>query len=389
MAIECFVGSVGGGKSYCSVRRMLSYMGRGGRVVSNIELVGYDRDTKTLLPDSPPVAYLRDKLAWAYQDGQYSYISFDEMCDSPAWFERVPAGQSRNLRTLLVVDEATDLFDNLDRDKVRTDSTYRALFRFLRLSRHAHIDVLFICQDLSAINSRLRGLITSGWRSTDMGKYRLPFLKVLFPFDLFMLQQFDRRMEMETRREWLSKEQSIFACYRSEVFGSELGVSWDGVAISNGSIERKKKQMNILERLLLFAAVLLGLAAIFRNPSSSSASSPDYASISNLVSSVVASARFEDVSHIDPSLDPSKPSTRFLRGSMAFFKSGNGQYVLFEGSRYAVGGVYEFGRCVQILPPEFALFRDGLKTVYLMPGESSTPSPKDKAIKRALPPASF
>lgn len=388
MAIECFVGSVGGGKSYCSVRRMLSYMARGGRVVSNIELVGYDRDSKTLLPDSPPVVYLRDKLSWAYQEGQYLYIPFDEMCDSPSWFERVPAGQSRNLRTLLVVDEATDLFDNLDRDKVRVDSTYRALFRFLRLSRHAHIDVLFICQDLSAINSRLRGLITSGWRSTDMGRYRLPFLKVLFPFDLFMLQQFDRRMEMETRREWLGKEQGIFNCYRSEVFGAELGVNWDGVSISDGTITRRKKRMNILERCLLLVAVLLGLVALIRNPSVSS-SSVDAVAVSNLVSSVVASAAFGDSPLLPGRPSPSEPSTRFLRGSMAFVDTPKGQYCLFNGSRFALGGEYEHGRCIQIMPSEFAMFRDGSKTVYLMPGEPPAPTPDKTQFPRPPAPGPF
>lgn len=372
MAIECFIGSVGGGKSYSCVKRMNSYMARGGRVVSNIELVGYDKETKEFAPDAPPLLYLASK-GWQYQSGQYIYIPFDEMCDSPEWFEKVPAGASRDLRTLLVVDEATDLFDNLDRDKVRTDSGYRALFRFLRLSRHAHIDVLFICQDLAAINSRLRGLITSGWRSTDMGKYRLPFLKVRFPFDLFMLQQFDRRMEMETRREWLPKDQAIFACYRSEVFGSELGVSWDGVAISDGTIKKDKKKMNIIEKLALFLALGLSVFAIVRGGRSGSpfaVADSQIVNITNLVSSVVASLPTSTSNTLAASA-ASVPRVRFYRGKMVFLESKYSQGVIFEGRKYFLGAPSEFGKLVSITFGESALFLDSGNSVYLLPASPS------------------
>lgn len=371
MAIECFIGSVGGGKSYSCVKRMNSYMARGGRVVSNIELVGYDKETKEFLPDAPPLLYLASK-GWQYQSGQYIYIPFDEMCDSPNWFEKVPAGASREMRTLLVVDEATDLFDNLDRDKVRTDSGYRALFRFLRLSRHAHIDVLFICQDLAAINSRLRGLITSGWRSTDMGKYRLPFLKVRFPFDLFMLQQFDRRMEMETRREWLPKDQAIFACYRSEVFGTELGVSWDGVAISDGTIKKDKKKMNIIEKIALLLALALSVFGIVRggrlgSPFASRGES--YPDITNLVASVVASIPTSSTSATNTLEAPVSyvPTVQYFRGQMSFLNSKYTQGVIFEGRKYVLGGPSEFGKLVSITFGESALFLDRGNSVYLLP----------------------
>lgn len=241
MAIEAFIGLVGGGKSYCSVRRMAEYISRGGRCVSNIELIGWDKVKGDLSDDAPIIDYIREYHSWQYQAGQYKYIAFDDMVDNPEWFKSIPMGVSRTNRTLVVVDEATDLFDNLDRDKVRVNSGYRELFRFLRLSRHAHVDVLFICQDLRSINSRLRGLVSVIYRSTDMKEFRIGTLKVNFPFDVFMLQQFDRRGSMELRRHFIKKDQRIFNSYHSEAFNQDIGIGFDGYQVGDGRIEKKKR----------------------------------------------------------------------------------------------------------------------------------------------------
>lgn len=358
MAIEAFVGSVGGGKSYCSVRRMLSYMARGGRVCTNIELVGYDSDSGDLIADSPPVKYLRS-LGWEYQLKQYIFISFDRMVESADWFEQIPAGTSRDKRTLLVIDEATDLFDNLDRDKVRVDSGYRALFRFLRLSRHAHIDVLFICQDLASINSRLRGLITSGWRATNMANFRIPLLRVRFPFDLFLLQQFDRRFEIETRREWLEKEQAVFDCYRSEVFGGSIGVSWDGTVINDGKIEVRK--MKPIQKMMLFISLALSCVSLFFAVGSRSGSVQ-----SSALSSVVESEKVDD--SIGGVIAVSVPkSDIFKYGSYCYFRSGDVCGVSFDGSSYYLGYDSEYGRLVLCSTLQAVFIGDGGIRTYLRP----------------------
>lgn len=237
--VQAFVGLVGGGKSFCATRRMMSYMASGGRVASNIRLVGYDSDKRELASDSPVRAFLRS-IGWEYQQGQYTYIPYDDMVDDPEWYKRIPAGYSRDHRTLCVVDEATDLFDTLDGGKLRSDSGYRGLFHFLRLSRHAHIDVLFICQDLNTINSRLKNLVANIWRSTDMRHFNVGCFHFGFPFDVFMLQLFDRTGRNQLSREWVKKDPRIFDLYESETFGGCLGVKWDGVAFQNGTIQKKK-----------------------------------------------------------------------------------------------------------------------------------------------------
>lgn len=238
--IEAVIGLVGGGKSFSCVRRMCAYMAAGGRVVTNIQFVGYCRLSGQFCPSSPVLGYLRS-LGWEYQPGQYCFVAFDIMVEDASWFKAIPSGESRERRVLLCIDEATDLFDNLDRDKVRANSTYRALFRFLRLSRHAHIDVVFICQDVSAINSRLRNLVGAYWRVTDMRNFRFAKLfRLPFPVDVFLLQKFDRTGKLEMRREWLRKDKRIFGLYRSEAFSDDVGVRWDGVAVGDGRIVKKK-----------------------------------------------------------------------------------------------------------------------------------------------------
>lgn len=239
--VSAFVGQVGGGKSFSSVRRMCSYMARGGRCVSNIRLVGWSDELGDLAGDSPVRPFL-DSLGWEYQKGQYKYIPFDYMVANSQWFKEIPGGASRDLRTLCVIDEATDLFDSLDANKLRQDSGYRELFHFLRLSRHAHIDVLFICQDIDAINSRVRGLVGEIWKSTDMKNFVIHGFKISFPFDVFCLQRFDRRGKYELSREWVKKDVRVFGLYESEAFGGSLGIKWDGVAID---LEKGKKKMGV------------------------------------------------------------------------------------------------------------------------------------------------
>ena len=264
--VEAFVGLVGGGKSYNSVRRMMAYMARGGRVCANIRLTGWDDSSNDLAADSPVRDYLRS-IGWEYQAKQYIYIPFEDMVKDFEWIKRVPAGVDRMHRTFLVVDEATDLFDTLDGGRLKTDSEYREIFHFLRLSRHVHVDVLFIAQDIDSINKRLRGLVSGIWRSTDMKNFRLPVLKIKFPFDLFLLQLFDRTGRYETRREWLRKDTRIFGLYESEAFNQLLTVKWDGVAIQDGTIKEEKKKMNIVERILLVLALALSVWALVSSPS--------------------------------------------------------------------------------------------------------------------------
>lgn len=264
--IQAFVGLVGGGKSFCSVRRMCSYMASGGRCASNIRLVGWDDDLQDLSPDSPVRDFLLS-LGWRYQPKQYVYISYDEMVSNPLWYEKIPRGVSRDKRTLCVVDEATDLFDTLDGGKLRSDSGYRQLFHFLRLSRHAHIDVLFVCQDIGTINSRLRALVANVWRSTDMRNFQIGIFKFGFPFDVFMLQLFDRSGKYQIKREYVKKDKRIFGLYESETFGGCLGVKWDGVSVdsSSGRVASSQRPLGLFFKLSFLYVFVVVCLLLYRS----------------------------------------------------------------------------------------------------------------------------
>ena len=362
--VEAFVGLVGGGKSYNSVRRMMAYMARGGRVCANIRLTGWDDSLNDLATDSPVRDYLRS-IGWEYQAKQFIYIPFDDMVKDFEWIKRVPAGLDRMHRTFLVVDEATDLFDTLDGMKLKTDSEYREIFHFLRLSRHVHVDVLFIAQDIESINKRLRGLVSGIWRSTDMKNFRLPVLKIKFPFDLFLLQLFDRTGRYETRREWLRKDTRIFGLYESEAFNQSLTVKWDGVAIADGAIKEDKKKMNILARILLIVALALSVWALVSSPSAPSASVPP-----SVVSNRIAKARERLAVHTND-------YPLVVRDSFRYYPavSNASDYVVFGGRVIRSGVPCEWGH-IQRLGADcvVGVCFDGRRLFHLVPDEVPRPS---------------
>ena len=359
--IEAFVGLVGGGKSFSSVRRMCNYMASGGVVVSNILLTGYDVEAKSFSSDSPVISFLRDRLHWDYQPGQYLYIPFDEMATLPGWFHRVPGGQSREKRTFLCIDEATDLFDSLDRGKLNNDSVYRELFRFLRLSRHAHIDVLFICQDLNSINIRLRGLVGCIWRSTDMSNFRIGGLRIAIPVNCFLLQQFDRTGKLELRREFVAKDPRIFDLYQSEAFHDDLGITFSP-PVQDGKI-RKGKKMSFFERVCLFGCVVCMAFVLFSQCRMRKefdrrlevVSSSNFQQASNNQQVTTSSPDSEhrenskDFLSLFSSGSPASsepvprdvPSRSVVRGVFSFTETPKGNYCYVDGSLFRVGMLTE------------------------------------------------
>jgi len=374
MAVEAFVGLVGGGKSYNSVRRMMSYMAIGGRCCSNILLKGYNESAHTFHSDSPVLSFLRS-LGWEYQEGQYTFISFDDMVSNPSWVSRVPAGIDRDHRTLLVIDEATDLFDSLDGGRLRVDSSYRELFHFLRLSRHVHVDVLFVVQDINSINARLKGLVSYIWRSTDMKSFRLPKFKIPFPFNLFMLQQFDRSGRFEVKREWVKKDSRVFTLYDSEAFNNSLSVKWDGVAISKEDGKKIKggnKKMNTLQKLLLFLSLGLSVWAFFRPARRSSGSTVSSSVVTNVV--VSCSTNFVSLAS-SITTNSSTSDVRVVRGRYRYNSRSafSDAFVVFNDSKLKVGFPCEYG-FVRSVSSDFVMcdsFDGGV--VYLVPVYESPP----------------
>ena len=368
--IEAFVGLVGGGKTYSSTRRMCEYVLRGGVVCTNILFRGYDPETCTFASDSPFLQYLLSR-GWQYQQGQYIYISFEDMCESSDWFLRVPGGVDRAHRTLLCIDESTDLFDTLDRNKLSTNSAYRELFRFLRLSRHAHIDVLFICQDYFSINSRLRGLCGSIWKSTDMQNFRLPTFHIRLPINCFMLQRFDRTGKLELFREFIAKEDAIFGIYESEAFHDSLGISFSGV-VGNGRVNVRRK-MSTFQRIILWCAFLVSICAFFQLHSLSRALSVLDKKIST--SDIKSSQLHSSTKSVPESNnEPLEIKDTFVRGDYEYRYYGNRPVLYFDGCLIEVGMITEYGKCLSITRSS-SLCVDGLQRTFLLPRRAAPGGP--------------
>lgn len=367
--VEAFVGQVGGGKSFSSVRRMCNYMARGGRVVTNIMLTGYDPNTEDLKADSPVITFLRDRYRWQYQPRQYQYISFDDMVSLPGWFMRVPGGVDRAHRTFLCIDEATDLFDNLDRGKLAQDSVYRELFRFLRLSRHVHIDVLFICQDLNSINSRLRGLVGFIWKSTDLSNFRMPGFRIALPINSFLLQQFDRTGKLELRREFIAKDRRIFALYQSEAFHDAMGITFSD-AVNDGKIKGGKK-MTRFQKCALALSFLVAVFGVFRSFSLEKRVSEvllKIDAIKVLNTQPIDSGHCPESSPAIPvatNVENDMPSRRVVRGVFEFVGTNKGNYCYVDGFKYRPGLLTEYGIC-KLVSKDVVICVDGnLETVII------------------------
>lgn len=364
--VEAFVGLVGGGKSYNSVRRMCNYIGNGGRVVTNILFTGYNIETKEFDTTAPIFPYLVKHYQWQYQPGQYQYISFDEMCTLPGWFYRVPGGADRDHRTFLCIDESTDLFDNLDRGKLSSDSVYRDLFKFLRLSRHAHIDVLFICQDLNAINSRLRGLVSFIWRSTDLKTFRIGGLKMALPINCFLLQQFERTGKMEVRREFIPKETEIFDMYESEAFHDKLGITF---ATRVKRVQLKGvKRMTPLQKLALAVCFILGLVALLKVQQYTDDIKAELKELKQTIEAVPKTTQVASGS--DPQQNNATtftiPKRNIVRGEFRYTETPRQNYCYVDGALFRPGLMTEYGVC-RIVSKDMIICVDGLQETCILP----------------------
>jgi len=263
--IEAVVGLIGGGKSCLAIYRVLKYISEGGRVYMNMRLVGavevYDIDTKkmslVLSPDAPICRILRKRYKWEYQEGQYNYLVPEDMEDG---FQSVIPPGTPEKKVLVVLDEVNEWFDSLDRSRATTDKTYRSTLRFLRQSRKVYIDVIFILQVFSTLDSRIRELVGFVWMCRDMQYFEVAGLSLgFFLKRFFVWQKFYKDCRVAIAKpKWVTKDKEIFGCYdTTELFGDGLGILPAGAVKTDfsgaGRIKPKGKKMNAFQSFLLVA----------------------------------------------------------------------------------------------------------------------------------------
>lgn len=218
--IELYTGLIGSGKTYSAVCRMVEYISDGGLVVTNI-----------LLNEENLKKKLTSKYAWELQPGQIIYLQEGDR-QMARFHEQVPEGSSKK-KVLVVVDEATEWLDAYDFGKADSD-----LMTFLRQSRKVFVDIIFITQDQSLINKRVRTLCAWIWWHIDIRTFKLPLIRLCIPLPMIMAMQFDKWKNMVNRKwEWIDHD--IFTIYDSFQVYRSIGLK-QGVVTDFGKSGRKK-----------------------------------------------------------------------------------------------------------------------------------------------------
>jgi len=293
--IEGYVGLIGGGKSLNATDRMMRYMAAGGAVYTNMTLVRppwynlrYAHLMKEFrLPRIPEgvvqivggsyyvfdgelalavvrggfayanscgfEAYLRDTYRWRYQEGQYTRLSNDDLTGELHGL--IPRG-TPSKPVLCVLDEAVDFFDTDDRATAN-----REFLSFLRHSRKQCVDMIFIAQDFTELNKRIRNQTHFIWTFWDMQTFRIPGLRSTLPppwRNMILCQQWNRNMTGgPLKRIWKTRDQGLFGCYRTdELFRSLKSADGKTDFSGEGNIVKGGFKMKPLERIALFLCLL-------------------------------------------------------------------------------------------------------------------------------------
>lgn len=258
--IECYVGLIGGGKSYNAVHRMIEYMAAGGVVVTNITLKldpwfntskHFIARNKTFEHEGEKVNahgvrhLLRTRYKWEYQEGQYIHVTNDQLLEH-GLNAHLPTSTGKPV--LVVFDESADFWDIDDRSKADKE-----FLSNLRHSRKLGIDYIFIIQEMSELNKRVRNQVAWVWTFQDMETFRVPGLrlpmKYIPPFhwgtqilcNQWIRKQYEKGGKTEpVKRIWRYKEQCFFGCYQTEEMHRELNFK-EGVVTDFGDAGKIKQ----------------------------------------------------------------------------------------------------------------------------------------------------
>lgn len=254
--IEAYCGLIGGGKTYSAVLRMLSHMARGGCVVSNInlELLPWKNTHKLFrgtfnkqFNAKGCIEYLKEYFSWNYQEGQYRYIRNQDLSEHGV-ISKLPAGLP-DLPVLLVWDEGADFWDSEDRKDAD-----REFLSLLRHSRKLGMDFIFVVQEFTELNKRIRNQTMYVWKFIDMATFRVPGLGLgvgwipMLKNQIRVLQFHRSAYEMKKGTlepvylGWLDKKQDIFSCYKTDalhtgikvLLGEKVDFRGKGLIVSDG-----------------------------------------------------------------------------------------------------------------------------------------------------------
>lgn len=258
--IECYVGKIGGGKTYFAVQTMCAHLAKGGTVVTNIVLnwlavAQFILEVYGVEPEPDQYRFL-DELPGKNADGTTPHMIEDAQ-------KYVPFGKP-SAPVLCVVDEAHLWFDaSLF---VENKKRFKALREFLSQSRKARVDFIFIAQAWETMDMFIRRQTATVWTTRDMRTFKLLGLNYILGHT-FCRTGYDYTLKFEMYpRKFYPRDNRIFKLYDSHAMLKPFETS--GEFVEAKKLQKKKgKKKRMLKYVLIFCLVgfVVGGASVWTN----------------------------------------------------------------------------------------------------------------------------
>lgn len=240
--IECFEGTLGGGKSYHAVKRALDYLAVGGRVFSNIELV-----------QSECESFVADRYGLSLQwSEQYRYLNASDI----ARLHEVVKGGDKDCPVLCILDEI-HLYHN-SRDWANAS---RGLLQWLTQSRKLFVDIICITQHRNNLDKQWIRLMGRYWRFRDMRKWKMPGIGLRIPFVQALAVELDQDGKTVIQKTFERFDNRIFRCYSSEQIFDGVSAGFAGSGLKRLKLDKTKKGLS-MKGYIWIAVMVAGLSLL-------------------------------------------------------------------------------------------------------------------------------
>lgn len=244
MALVVYEGTLGGGKSYHAVQHALSYLAKGGRIYSNIQLVRPACEE-----------FCRERYGVELNWGeQFRFLSADDI----ARLHEVVKGGDKDCPVLCILDEV-HLYHN-SRDWSRAS---RGLLQWLTQSRKLYVDIIAITQHRNNLDKQWVRLVERYFRFRDLRRFKMPGLGIGFPFFQCLSVEVDTDGKTVIRRNWERFDLPVFSCYSSDQLFDGCVAGFAGSGQSRVKLEKAKGGNKVKVYVVIgFVVVLLVVASV-------------------------------------------------------------------------------------------------------------------------------
>lgn len=364
--IQGVYGCLGNGKSYFMVDEILRYVAAGGCVFTNIDMQPDPWfNPRYGVMECGYKKFLREAYDWEYQEGQIYLLNRDNLL---TFHREVPKGTVQK-PVLVVIDEASEWFDSYTDNR----EGMMEMFTFLKHSRKANIDIYFLAQDFTMLQKRIRDFCEWHWHCVNMQGRPVPGTSFKFPFPFFTFNRYDRTDRMFQDRKWRKKSKGVFGSYKTEECFRELNLRKDPYQTTFTN-NRRRKQMNKFERMVLLLALALGGYASFRS----------FVGKSTAAAAPVELAKMIAVKQAEALAPRPVSAPKVLSESFGWIKGNGREFVMWRGGMFKVGDTCPEGMIYAISQQQIEIDRlNGEHVTVVCGGQSKVPS-MPPAVERKL-----